>query len=551
MQIGTDVSIMAGLTTLFGGATDATTSGDSAGGGFGPSSLLSLGSGASSDSSSDLYTNLAGLGVQLNTQLPPTISEEQAKREKEAIEYATVLRANGLYDDSRKVLDELLAENPTNGVAVHALGAIELELGEYEKAESLFQKAHYLTPQYGFDSDAANARTLQRDDDYVLDQARRMVAQPDSTDQGTRLLVTLTRRSPSNAEARVVLAETLINSGDATNGLTQYQLAISTANDSQLKLIESKLEVLLKRAPKAAYLHNLIGQTQLKLGKNEEAAANLSRASELGNGDPLYLADEALAQVALGRDALKLNRITDAMGFFRAAQSLDMFGTEVKLGMAEGLAARGSWRFRMGDASSAIDDFKLAVSKLGALEADELKTKIAQGLYNAGTRLERKRIAEGGEVGKEVVAFQAAYDLDPDNLTYTRKLAETRSALGDEYLAEGEYKDAAYAYKAAYELRPREDSYKQAAIDAFVAYGDARAEIYDHHEAIKAYQEAYDLDKTNETSKSKLAEALNTRGVWYRSLGDDFYSDAAADFLAALDLYPDDEGYQGNYDSVV
>ena len=73
---------------------------------------------------------------------------------------------------------------------------------------------------------------------------------------------------------------------------------------------------------------------------------------------------------------------------------------------------------------------------------------------------------------------------------------------------------------------------------------------YDHHQAITAYQEAYDLDESNETSKSKLAGALVTRGLWYRSLGDDYYDEAADDFQAALDLYPDDADYQDYYDSV-
>ncbi len=552
MEIGTNLSILTGMASLLGAMPGAGTPGETVSGGsdFGPAALLSLGQGASSASSGVDYTQLAGLAMQLHAQAPPTISPKQAKQEKETIKQATALRVNGRFDDARSLLEDLLKKNPRNAVAVHGLGAIEMDQGHYVKAQRYFEKAHYMAPQYGFDQDATNARLLQKDDATVLKSARRLVAQPSTRDQGIRLLVALTKKSPSNAEARVLLAEKLVESGDAANGLTQYQLAISTAAEPQLRIIEAKLSALLKQAPEAAFLNNLLGQTQLKLGKHELAARTLARASQLANQDPLYLADEALAQVALGRDAAARGDVNGAMRFFRAAEQLDPLGDEVKKGMVEGYVARAQWRMRMGDVSSAVDDFKVAATKLEAVDDDELKQSVAEGLYRAGLILERRREADGGEVGKEVVAFQAAYDLDPDNVTYASRLAATRATLGDQYLADGNYKEAAYAYKAAHELRPHDTGYRQSAIDAFLSYGDERAAIYDHTAAIDAYKEAYDLDKTNDKSKSRLAGAYNTRGVWYRSLGTDFYDEARADFLEALHLYPDNDEYQDNYDSV-
>ena len=41
----------------------------------------------------------------------------------------------------------------------------------------------------------------------------------DTLDQGVRLLISLTKRSPENAEARATLAENLIAQGDGSNGL--------------------------------------------------------------------------------------------------------------------------------------------------------------------------------------------------------------------------------------------------------------------------------------------------------------------------------------------
>ncbi len=552
MEIGTNLSVIAQMASLLGAMPGTGAPGDAFSGGsdFGPAALLSLGQGASSASDGVDYSQLAGLSMQLRAPTPPAISPKQAKQEEDTIKQATVLRINGRFDDARALLEDLLADNPRNALAVHGLGAIELDLGHYAKAQRYFEKAHYMAPQYGFDQDAANAALLQKDDDTILKSARRLVAQPGTRDQGIRLLVALTKKSPSNADARVLLAEKLIESGDAANGLTQYQLAISTAAEPQLRIIEAKLSALLRQAPEAAFLNNLLGQTQLKLGKHALAAETLARASQLADGDPLYLADEALAQVALGRDAAARGDVTEAMRFFRAAEQLDPLGEEVKKGMVEGYVARAQWRMRMGDVSSAVDDYNVAATKLAAIDDEELKQSVAEGLYRAGLILERRREAQGGEVGKEVVAFQAAYDLDPENVTYAIRLAATRAKLGDEYLADGNYKEAAYAYKAAHELRPHDSGYKQAAIDAFLVYGDQRSAIYDHAGAIDAYKEAYELDKTNDKSKSRLAGAYNTRGVWYRSLGTDFYDAARADFLEALNLYPDNEEYQDNYDSV-
>jgi len=552
VRISTDAAAIGNLIPLYTAAYQNTAP---AGAGttisaFGPAALLSLGQGTPAAAAAYDYTELVRAAAQIQSPITPQISPKQREAEQAIIKQAAALRLNSRYEDARNLLEGLLAKNPSNGLAVHGLGAIELDLGNYETAEQYFRKAHYLSPEYGFDRDAANAEILQHDDDYVLEQAERLTGRGDTRDDGVRLLVALTRRSPSNAVARTLLAENLIRSGDAARGLAEYQLAISSADRGQLEQIESKLVSLVKVAPRAAYLRNLLGQTELKLGKHEQAAETLALATRLSDNDPLYRADEALAHVALGHDALDRSDLIAAMSAFKAAQSLDPLGDEVKLGLAEGYTARGQWRARIGDPGRAIDELNSAKSALGSIENEELKLQIAEAFYGAGRTLESRRLSSGAKVGDEIVAFQAAYDLDPDNLTYRHKLAETHSLIGDEFLAEGNQKDAAYAYQAAYEVDSSNDSYKQNAIGAFLAWGDERSAAYDHHQAITAYQAAYDLDNSNETAKSSLADAFNTRGLFYKSLGEDFYEQAADDFLAALDLYPDNEEYQANYDSV-
>lgn len=553
MQINTNATINAGLTSLLEATLSsfASTSVGTSAAGFGPAALLSLGQATSASNTGFGYTHLASAAAQFQSPITQQLSPKQLKAEQETVKQATVLRVNGQYDEARNLLEGLLKKNPTSGTAIHGLGAIELELGNYEKAESYFNKAHVFAPEYGFDRDANNAKILQQDDEYVLEQARRMTERDETRGDGVRLLVSLTRRSPTDAVARSLLAENLIKEGDATQGLVEYQLAISTANQTQSREIESKLADLVEVAPEAAYLRNLLGQVELNLGKHEQAAETLALATRLSDNDPLYQADEALAHVALGRDALAQGNRTSAMSSFQTAQGLDPLGDEVNLGLAEGYLALGQYRARLGDPGRAIEELNSAKGFLAMAESEELTSEIAATFYSVGRTLEQRRESSGEKVGDEAIAYQAAYNLDPENLTYQRKLAETQNTIGDEYLAEGSYKDAAYAYQYAYEVNSREESYKDSAISAFMNWGDERGEARDHHQAITAYQAAYDLDHDNETAKTSLADAFNTRGLFHKSLGEDFYEDAADDFLAALDLYPDNEDYQDNYDSVI
>lgn len=555
MYINTIATNNAGLTTLLEATLETLTSSGTGYSvvGFGPATLLSFGQSNASAASamSDIYTQLGGLSVQLRTTATPVYSDKQLEAEQAAIKRATALRVDGQYEEARSVLQEVIKKNPTNGVAIHGLGAIELDQGNYAKAHGYFTQAHNYSPSYGFDRDADNARILQKDDKFVLGQARRLTKSPDTLDDGVRLLVSLTRRSPSNAEARALLGEKLIAQGNAQQGLAQYQLAISSADEAQARRIEAKLESLVKIAPNAAYLRNLLGQTQLKLGKHQQAAETLALATRLSDNNPLFRADEAKARLALGHDALKRGDLIKALTEFTSAQELDPFSDEVNIGLTEVYLARGREKARVGDPTRAVQEFEKAKKHALAVKDDELRGRLAGAFYDAGRTLERRRIAAGTEIGQELTAFKAAYELDRENLTYRRKLAETQSILGDQYLAKGDLQKAANAYKYAYEVNDSETSYRDAAISAFLAWGEERSAAYDHGQAITAYQAAYNLDKSNETSKSGLAQAFNRRGLFYRSLGRDFYRDAAADFRSALDLYPNNEDYQNNYNSVI
>ena len=551
MQISTNPALASSLTSFLSTQfaqlmSSSATSTDTFG--FGPASLLNLGQSTASIGGD--YSFLASLGAQLRSPGTQQLSPQQQKAESETVKQANVLRLNYEFDGARELLTDLLKKNPSSALATHALGAIELDLRNYAQAEHLFRKADHLAPEYGFGADAENARILRGDDNHVLTNAERMLRSNDQRDAAQRLLVVLTQRSPSNARARMMLAENLVRDGDATTGLAQYQMAIAAGNRTELLQIESRLHALAEIAPQSAFVRNLLGQTELRLGKSEQASETLALASRLSEYDPAYLEDEARAYLLLGREALEVGDFTSAINHYETAEELAGSNDSVQTAMAEALATRAEWRARVGDPSRAIGDFLDAKAELASIDNEDLRSRIALGLYRAGRTLAGRRDQAGADVGDELRAFEAAYQLDPENATYRNTLAATYALQADQYLAEGDYQNAAAAYASAYETDDDTSAYRDSAVAAYVAWGDDRSSARDHSQAILAYGLAYDLDPDDDSVKLKLADAYNTRGLFYRQLGGDYYGDAADDFLAALDLFPNNGDYQSNYDSV-
>ncbi len=526
---------------------------------FGPPAQVSLNENTPSFTGFRDYTQLGASGLwqfDLASVLTPAAagipetprSPEEQKADEAAIKQAFDYIDQGQPDAARTLMNDLLSENPTSSAAVQALGYADLADGKYAEAEQLFLKAHALDPTTGYDNDARNARILQGDDDAVLARARSMVAAPAQRAEGIRVLITLTQRSPDNAAAHVLLGESLLESGEGPSALLQFSTAIGTADSSALGQLETRLKELGEAYPSSAFIQQLIGKTQSRQGHFEDAVVTLTRALGMAPSPFGYQEALAAAHVGAGRQFLASGDITDAMTRFAQARQLDPTGRATKLALGEGYVARAEQYVRRGDYASAAEDYTSAADLLTQGGDETLRARAASGAYAAGRGLERERIAAGAEIDSEALAFQAAYDFDPDNLTYKRKLAETRNAIGDELFTAGEYEDAAHAYARAHELFVYDKTYQENTIKAFVAYGDERLYNLNYTDAIEAYRQAFRVDTTDWDTKQKLADAYNTRGLDYVDSED--YAKAAADFKSALRLFPDNSTYQANYDSV-
>ncbi len=476
-----------------------------------------------------------------------TISDEQRKAEEKAVASAFDLMNAGQIEEARDLMTSLLKKNNTNAAAVHALGYVELTAGNYAEAEQQFLRAHAMNSTIGYDLDADNARILSNDSAAALARARQLVRSADRRDDGIRVLIELSKRSEDSAEANIALGEALLLKGDTNDALLQFSGAIGRATATELNQLDDQLATLAERIPDSAFVQQLRGRIAIKEERFGDALSSFSKAASISPTPTLYDADLARAHIGLGRELLGRGRTGEALLRFEEARRLSSTSTDAKVAMAEGQLARAADLTRFGALNDAANEYdQVASLLLGRYGEQELRARAASGAYALGRRLADARVAGGLDIGSELVAFQAAHDLDPKNTTYAHRLADTRIALGDKYTADGKLRDAAYSYERAYELDKRDAGYKQKMIAGFTVWGDQVATALVYDDAVTAYRKAYEADIWNDTSKGKLAGALSTRGLDYASKGK--YKEAAHDFSDALALRPGDAAIRANYD---
>jgi tetratricopeptide (TPR) repeat protein len=527
---------------------------------FGPDTLVSIGGGIPAFTGFTDYTNLGTSGVWqfdlagvLNTQSAaavPTmaVSEKQQEAENAAIKQAFDLIDQGQYTSARQLMNDLLSENKTNAAALQALGYVEQGEKNYAKAERLFLQANAFAPDVGYDQDAANARLLQKNDATVYNQASAMVKTSTRRADGLRLLIALTERSPDFTAAHLTLGDALLDTGDGTNGLMQYNTAVQTAAQTELGEVERRLVALAESAPSAPFVQSLLGKVQLRQERYDAALQSLNKAASLSQSAAAYSPDLARAYVGIGRARLAQGDLAGALESLTTARTYSPTGAEVKTALAEAYVERAERNAAAHSYSAALADYSRIASLLNGAGNDALRKQAAASAYSTGLQVQRSRIAAGGEIDAELLAFQAAHDLAKDNLTYKRTLATDRVALGDQHAAAGELEEAAGSYQAAHELFKYDATYRQKALAAWTAFGDEQMAATDYTDAVRAYSAAYKLDTTNTASRQKLADSYTARGqdyVYFKQ-----WTQAVADFKNALQLFPDNATYQANYNSV-
>lgn len=509
---------------------------------FGPAALLSIGG-----SQPDTFSQLAGLYAARPAAAAvtaPQLSESEAEKVEQAFD---LIEKNDLAG-AKVLLNGLVRANPRNAAAVQGLGLIALAEDDFKEAEKLFRRADFLAPGRGSNLDAENARILQGDDERIVDSARRLIANADTRGKGVQLLLKYTERRGDDAEAQLLLGEGLLAIGESDEGISRVLTALDLGDSALVARVEARFERLVKLAPRRADLLGVLGRAQRLLGKFDEALAYFDRAEALSEGEAVFNVDRAQIQAAKGREYLERGDATRAISALESARLLDPADPAIGESLAEGFLARGAERRRLGQLGKAVLDYREAARLIGADGSESLRRRIALAAFDAGLRIQQRHAANGDEVDEEVIAFQAAHDVDPENAVYKRRLADTRKTIGDQYAAAEKFEQAVGAYQMAHELYRNDAEYKSALIEGYRLLGQKQRSQNRYTDAINTFTKAHRLDAGNAVIKAGLAEAYNARGVDYRNRH--LFTKAVVDFKEALRLEPGNATYQANYDSL-
>jgi tetratricopeptide (TPR) repeat protein len=285
------------------------------------------------------------------------------------------------YQQASKYLGSALAIDPSLVKAQALLGICETKLGDssaqvpLERSFSKLQNRTLRTQvgmalaglyyQQGAVGRAASVARilvdLNPDNLNVLFMAQRIYS--DLAYETTNKLAIL---APGSAQMQEVIAERLVNAGDARDAIEHYRKAL--AIDPHLSGVHFELgEAILQSAPSA---------------KSQAAAKQEFETAERTEGD------SAGVERALGEIAFRQSSLTDAYAHYRRALSMDPGDAEADLGLGKVLMAKGK-------PQQAIAYLRLAV------RSDSLNT---DAHYSLAVAYERLKLTE--ESQKEFHLFQ-------------------------------------------------------------------------------------------------------------------------------------------------
>jgi Flp pilus assembly protein TadD len=205
------------------------------------------------------------------------------------------LHVAGRLAEAEQIYRQIIVAAPRHADALHALGALALQAGRPDAADTLLSQAIGLKPAAAF----------------YLTRANTLLAlnRPEEAAQTCRSVL---RTQRNNAEALQVLGHALSDSGQADAAIEAYRNALQlkpllpdirnnlgTALRQANRLEEAEQE-LRKAPPDAGALVNL-SSVQKERGAFADAEATLRQALAMAPGDPVLLYNWALLMLLLGR----------------------------------------------------------------------------------------------------------------------------------------------------------------------------------------------------------------------------------------------------------
>jgi Flp pilus assembly protein TadD len=201
------------------------------------------------------------------------------------LEAAAELHRSGQLEAAQAIYRQILNQNPADALALHGLGATELQLGRISAAEALIRRAISLDPNVAaFHANLGLTLMAQNRPNEAVEAFRSAI-----------------RLEPNVAETHNELGVALHAAGQSEAASAAYRTALALRPDYSDAL--NNLGVLLQRQdridesienlcrsvqldPNNATAHNNLGNSLRKSGRLDEAIASYQSASRLRPNDP-------------------------------------------------------------------------------------------------------------------------------------------------------------------------------------------------------------------------------------------------------------------------
>ncbi len=502
MNIGAVSSSFGGYAAGLVSGIASGVSASSTGGGL---ASLTATAGNSSSYSQSLYNAQGSLLSASIPQIPQDFNAPPTRAEierSEKLQRAANLIDAGYTRAGRGMAEELVVKDSTDVAAVRLIGTAHLLDQSYKDAERFFARAASLAPgSASIEADLSLSRTLQKDDDEVLREAKRKLESPSHVSEGLRTLQHLSRRRPNDADIYIAMSDAYAQQRQSAQVVGALQEALRRADDSNIEEVVSRATTLKEKHSQVGIPYNLLGRALLKAGDFNQAIRELETAVQLAPENNAYPKDLATAFLDRATQYLKAGNLTAAQLDARAASELDplngnLRGVESRIAASEAQDALAS-----GWTNRAFADLITAMNKAPVDNA--YKKELAGMFMTAGVRFEAD-----GETSSALSAFSKAFKLDPSSRSAKKMYSELSFSEGQRELSEGDYDDAIRYLQDAYDTYRVTDDYRTELARAYDLRGLYKQSIGKLDEAIEDFTKAFHLEPSNTEIGDHLSAAV-------------------------------------------
>ena len=386
----------------------------------------------------------------------------------QAFNNAVQLHKQGQIDQAELIYRQILDENPSHADALHLLGVVAHQRGQFGRAVNLIQKAVSLAPDAGtYYCNLAESYRMGGNMTSALAAAKKAVELvPHSPDAHNHLGLAY-QMLGKNAEAVVAFR-------DAIELRSDFALAHNNLG-GVLRELEQKDEALaayreaVRLAPTLPLALSNLGQALLEVGEKEEAERYCKEAVRLAPAFP-----EALSN--LGNVLRALDNLKDAKECYRIALQMRPNVAMIHGNLGQALQQEGS-----------LDDAIKCYNQATTLDAKSPRFES----YLASALSEKEDYNGAAE------HYRKALALKPD-------FPEALNGLGSVLHEQGDFKGAIAAFEEALTKRPD-------FADAYSNLAGAASELGDMEKAINYYREAIRCEPDYTGAYSVLATHLRDK----------------------------------------